>query len=75
MGPDVAQKPVQLTSRDKKLIESLSSNFPVVARPFQVLAEQFDMDEASFIEWVTELVEAGQIKSFHPTLDIEVKEE
>jgi DNA-binding Lrp family transcriptional regulator len=75
MRPDVAQKPVQLTSRDKKLIESLSNYFPVVPRPFQVLAEQFDMDEASFIEWVTELVAAGQLKSFRPTLDIEGKED
>ena len=33
------------------------------------------MDEATFIEWVTELVAAGQIKSFRPTLELEVKEE
>ncbi len=57
------------------MIESLSNYFPVVPRPFQVLAEQFDMDEASFIEWVTELVAAGQLKSFRPTLDIEGKED
>lgn len=68
-------KPVQLTSRDKKLIEHLSSSFPVVPRPFEVLAEEFDMDEATLIEWVTELVAAGQLKTFRPTLELEVKEE
>lgn len=68
-------KPAQLTSRDRKLIEHLASNFPVVPRPFEVLAEQFDMDEATLIEWVTELVAAGQLKQFRPTLDLEVKEE
>jgi DNA-binding Lrp family transcriptional regulator len=71
----VAPKPAQLTSRDKKLIDALASSFPVVPRPFEVLAEQFDMDESTLIEWVTELVAAGQLKSFRPTLDLEVKEE
>lgn len=75
MRPDVPQKPVQLTSRDKKLIDHLAKGFPIVPRPFLVLAEEFDMDEATFIEWVTELVEAGQLKSLRPTLDLEVKEE
>ena len=75
MRRDVPQKPVSLTSRDKRLIEALAQNFPVVPRPFEVLAEQFDMDEPTFIEWVTELVAAGQLKSFRPTLDLEVKEE
>lgn len=71
MSPKLAR----LTSRDRKLIEHLAAGFPVVARPFEALAVEFDMDEATFIEWVTELVAAGQIQSFRPTLDIEVKEE
>jgi len=71
----MSPRQAQLTSRDRKLIEHLQAGFPVVARPFEVLAEEFDMDEATFIEWVTELVAAGQIKSFRPTLDLEVKEE
>jgi DNA-binding Lrp family transcriptional regulator len=71
----VPQKPLQLTSRDKKLIDHLAKGFPVVARPFEVLAEEFDMDEATFIEWVTELVAGGHLKTLRPTLDLEVKEE
>lgn len=75
MRRDVPQKPLQLTSRDKKLIEHLASRFPVVPRPFLVLAEEYDMDESTLIEWVTDLVAAGQIKTLRPTLDLEVKEE
>jgi DNA-binding Lrp family transcriptional regulator len=71
----MAPQQVRLTSRDKQLIEVLSDNFPVVGRPFEVIAEHFDMDEATLLEWVTELVAAGAIKSFKPTLDFEVKEE
>lgn len=71
----MAPQQVRLTSRDKQLIEVLSTTFPVVARPFEVIAEHFDMDEPTLLEWVTELVAAGAIKSFRPTLDIEVKEE
>ena len=72
---DVTTKQVRLTSRDKQLIEHLANNFPVVSRPFEVVAEHFDMDETTLLEWVTELVAAGQLKSFKPTLDLEVKEE
>ena len=68
-------KAAKLTSRDRKLIDHLTTSFPVVPRPFQVLAEHFDMDEATLIEWVTDLVAAGQLKNFQPTLDLEVKEE
>jgi DNA-binding Lrp family transcriptional regulator len=71
----VAPKPLKLTSRDKKLIEHLTTSFPVVPRPFQVLAEHFDMDESTLIEWVTDLVAAGQLKNFQPTLDLEVRDE
>jgi DNA-binding Lrp family transcriptional regulator len=71
----VATKPLKLTSRDKKLIEQLTTSFPVVPRPFLALAEHFDMDESTLIEWVTDLVAAGQLKNFQPTLDFEVKEE
>lgn len=68
-------KQVRLTSRDKQLIEYLANSFPVVARPFEVVAEHFDMDEGTLLEWVTELVVAGQLKTLRPTLDLEVKEE
>jgi siroheme decarboxylase NirDL-like protein len=71
----VTPQQVKLTSRDKQLIEYLSNNFPVVSRPFEVVAEHFDMDELTLLEWVTELVVAGAIKSLKPTLDLEVKEE
>ena len=71
----MAPQQVRLTSRDKQLIEVLSNTFPVVARPFEVIAEDFDMDEATLLEWVTELVAAGACKSFRPSLDLEVKEE
>jgi DNA-binding Lrp family transcriptional regulator len=71
----VPTKAAKLTSRDRKLIDHLTTSFPVVPRPFQVLAEQFDMDETTLIEWVTDLVAAGQLKNFQPTLDLEVKEE
>ncbi len=71
----MAPKAAQLTSRDKKLIDHLALGFPVVPRPFEVIAEQFDMDETTLIAWVTELVAAGQLKSLRPTLELEVKEE
>ena len=71
----MSAKQVQLTSRDKRLIAHLERNFPVVPRPFEVLAEEFDMDENTLIEWITDLVAAGYLKNFRPSLDLEVKEE
>lgn len=66
---------MRLTSRDKRLIDYLSTRFPVVPRPFEVIAEEFDMDEATLIQWITELVASGQLKNFAPTLDLEVRDE
>jgi DNA-binding Lrp family transcriptional regulator len=71
----VSPKPARLTSRDKQLIAYLEQRFPVVSRPFEVIAAEFDMDEHTLLEWITDLVDAGHLQNFRPTLEIEVSEE
>jgi DNA-binding Lrp family transcriptional regulator len=71
----VSPKQPALTSRDKQLIAYLERQFPVVARPFQVIAADFDMDEHTLLEWITDLVADGHIRNLRPTLEIEVADE
>lgn len=73
--PLVSGKPGRLTSRDEQLIAYLERQFPVVSRPFVVIAEEFDMDEHTLLEWITDLVADGHIRTFGPTLEIEVADE
>lgn len=73
--PLVSPKPSRLTSRDKQLIAYLERQFPVVSRPFEVIAEDFDMDEHTLLEWITDLVADGHIQTLRPTLEIEVTDE
>ena len=49
MRRDVPQKPVQLTSRDKRLIEHLAQKFPVVARPFEALERLGLLDDLAHL--------------------------
>jgi len=71
----VSQKQARLTSRDRQLIAYLEHQFPVVPRPFELIAEQFDMDEPTLLQWITDLVADGHLQNFRPSLEIEVPED
>lgn len=57
-----------LTDTEKKVIAAIQGDIPIVARPYQVLAESIDMSEATLIETLQGLTEKGVIRRFGATL-------
>jgi DNA-binding Lrp family transcriptional regulator len=47
---------------DKKIINRIQSDFPIAERPYKVIADELDMDEALLLERVSSLKEAGFIR-------------
>jgi DNA-binding Lrp family transcriptional regulator len=58
----------QLTDLEKRVIAALQGDIPIVARPYQVLAEQIGIPEAAFIDTLKRLTERGVIRRFGATL-------
>ncbi len=57
-----------LTDLEKRVIASIQGDMPVVARPYQVLAEEIGISEETFIETLRRLTERGVIRRFGATL-------
>ncbi|MBC2709572.1 MAG: Lrp/AsnC family transcriptional regulator [Desulfosarcina sp.] len=57
-----------LTDLEKKVIASIQGDIPIVARPYQVLAEEIGIPEETFIETLQNLTEQGVIRRFGATL-------
>lgn len=54
---------------DRKLLDRLQADFPLVPRPFAVLAQELGWEEQEVIERVQALHEAGLIRRVGPILD------
>ncbi|MBC2743612.1 MAG: Lrp/AsnC family transcriptional regulator [Desulfosarcina sp.] len=52
-----------LTDLEKKVIASIQGDIPIVARPYQVLAEEIGIPEETFIETLQNLTEQGVIRA------------
>ena len=60
---------VCLTSLQRKLLQIVQSDFPVLSRPYQELAHRVGTSEEQVIETIRELGEQGIIRDFAPVLD------
>jgi len=58
-----------MDARDRDLINALHGGFPVVERPFAVVADELGMDEQEVIERLTRLLEARVLTRFGPLYD------
>jgi siroheme decarboxylase len=61
-------KAPMLTELEKKVIASIQGDIPIVQRPYQALAEEIGISEATFIETLQTLTERGVIRRFGATL-------
>ncbi|HSO19962.1 MAG TPA: Lrp/AsnC family transcriptional regulator [Desulfosarcina sp.] len=57
-----------LTELEKKVIASIQGDMPIVARPYQVLAEEIGIPEETLIQILQDLTERGIIRRFGATL-------
>ena len=56
---------------DRQIINELQRGFPLVERPFEMLAEQFGTTEATLIEHVRRLLDDGVLSRFGPMYNAE----
>lgn len=61
-----AERFATLSNLDFKLLNSFQHDFPLTARPFSVLAEQLDVDEATVIDRFQLLQDCGLISRIGP---------
>ncbi len=54
----------RLSKAESTILELIEDGLPLIARPYQALAEQADLSEAEVIEAVRGLTERGVIKRF-----------
>lgn len=61
-------KTPMLTDLEKRVIAAIQGDMPVVARPYQVLAEAIGISEETLIDTLHRLTERGVIRRFGATL-------
>jgi DNA-binding Lrp family transcriptional regulator len=54
---------------DRRLLDRLQADFPLVERPFAVLADEFELAESEVLRRVRGLADAGLIRRVGPVLD------
>lgn len=57
-----------LTDIEKRVIAAIQGDIPIVARPYEVLADAIGISEETLIETLTRLTERGVIRRFGATL-------
>jgi DNA-binding Lrp family transcriptional regulator len=63
-----ADSPPVLTDIEKKVIAAIQGDIPIVARPYEVLAEAIGIPEATLIDTLRGLTDRGVIRRFGATL-------
>ena len=58
-----------LTSLQRKLLQIIQSDFPIVSRPYQELAQQVGASESEVIETIRQFCEQRVIRDFAPVFD------
>ncbi len=58
-----------LTSLQRKLLQIIQSDFPIVSCPYQELAQQVGASESEVIETIRQLCEQRVIRDFAPVFD------
>ena len=65
------QQRVALTDFEARLINELQAGFPLVARPFDVLAQRYGRPADEIMSVVQDLLERGVVTRFGPLFNIE----
>ena len=65
------QQRVALTEFEAQLVNELQAGFPLAARPFDILAEQFERPAVDIMAAIQGLLERGVITRFGPDFNIE----
>jgi len=55
-----------MDSIDRAIINQLQGGFPICDHPYQVVAEQFEIDEAELIRRLKQMLEQNQLTRFGP---------
>jgi len=61
---------IHLDDLDRRLLEQVQENFPLVPRPFQVLGAMLGVGEDEAIQRVDRLMKVGIIRRIGPVLDL-----
>lgn len=61
---------MNLDALDRRLLNRVQADFPLVRRPFQALAEELGTSEAMVLGRLRHLQEAGVIREFSPVFDV-----
>lgn len=54
---------------DRKILNIVQANFPIVERPFQMLAEQVGTSEEEALKRTSDLIDSGVIRQIGPVFD------
>ena len=73
-GQSILQKTVELTPLEKKLINRLQRDLPLVESPFLAISEELDESEDDVIDTLRDLLARGIITRFGPLFDIAKKQ-
>lgn len=70
-GPTVVStiEPVTLTTEEKAILKALQTNLPVMARPFERMAEQIGMDENALLDGAQGLQRKGVMRRYGASLN------
>lgn len=61
-GNGVPAPGIKMDATDKRIINAIQSDFPLVSRPYQVIADRLDLSEDEVVRRVRDLREAGIIR-------------
>jgi siroheme decarboxylase len=70
MADRLLQKPVNLYQFEKKLLNRLQADLPLVPEPFAIIAEELGVSEADVLNTLRSLKEMKVITRFGPLFDI-----
>ena len=63
--------PLALDDTDRAIVNSLQGGFPLVSRPYQVVATQLELRESELIRRLDRLITQGALSRFAPMFDAE----
>lgn len=66
---DIRSKTMKLDNLDKKLLNLVQTQFPIVARPYQEIAHQLNITEQEVIERLDQLMQGDIIRRFGGVFD------
>ncbi|NLH82642.1 MAG: Lrp/AsnC family transcriptional regulator [Phyllobacteriaceae bacterium] len=66
-----SSEPTEIDDVDRRIVEALQADLPLVPRPYAAVAARLGLREAEFVDRTRRLVETGAVSRVVPTLDVE----